>query len=182
MSYINHPIGLSLILAEAGVKDESVIIAAILHDTVEDNDGGSSSDTLTVTVNNVAPTANNDVATVNEDGPAVTIDLTGNDTDPGIDDLEISSIDIVTYSTKGTVTVNPDNDTVVYNPNGQFEYLTGGTSATDSFTYTVNDGMDTDTATVTVTINGVNDEPTLDDIADLTFDENRAHGACPSPV
>jgi guanosine-3',5'-bis(diphosphate) 3'-pyrophosphohydrolase len=37
--YINHPIDLANILVnEAGVKDPFVIVAAILHDTVEDTD------------------------------------------------------------------------------------------------------------------------------------------------
>ena len=37
--YINHPIALANVLAnEAGVDDERVLIAAILHDTIEDTD------------------------------------------------------------------------------------------------------------------------------------------------
>lgn len=37
--YINHPISLADILVnEAGISDESVIAAAILHDTIEDTD------------------------------------------------------------------------------------------------------------------------------------------------
>jgi GTP diphosphokinase / guanosine-3',5'-bis(diphosphate) 3'-diphosphatase len=37
--YINHPIALANVLAnEAGVEDECVFIAAILHDTIEDTD------------------------------------------------------------------------------------------------------------------------------------------------
>jgi guanosine-3',5'-bis(diphosphate) 3'-pyrophosphohydrolase len=37
--YINHPIALARVLAvEAGVRDEGVLIAAILHDTVEDTE------------------------------------------------------------------------------------------------------------------------------------------------
>jgi guanosine-3',5'-bis(diphosphate) 3'-pyrophosphohydrolase len=37
--YINHPIDLANILVnEAGVTDERVVIAAVLHDTVEDTD------------------------------------------------------------------------------------------------------------------------------------------------
>lgn len=35
--YINHPIGLANVLAnEGGITDETVLIAAVLHDTVED--------------------------------------------------------------------------------------------------------------------------------------------------
>lgn len=37
--YINHPIALASVLAnEAGVDDERVLIAAVLHDTVEDTE------------------------------------------------------------------------------------------------------------------------------------------------
>ena len=37
--YINHPIALARVLSvEAGIDDEDVLIAAILHDTVEDTD------------------------------------------------------------------------------------------------------------------------------------------------
>lgn len=37
--YINHPIALAnLLLNEAGVDDQRVLIAAILHDTIEDTD------------------------------------------------------------------------------------------------------------------------------------------------
>lgn len=37
--YINHPIAVATVLAaEAGVMDETVLIAAILHDTVEDTE------------------------------------------------------------------------------------------------------------------------------------------------
>jgi guanosine-3',5'-bis(diphosphate) 3'-pyrophosphohydrolase len=35
--YINHPIGLADVLAnEAGIEDERVLVAALLHDTIED--------------------------------------------------------------------------------------------------------------------------------------------------
>ena len=37
--YINHPIALANVLAnEAGVDEEAVLIAAVLHDTIEDTD------------------------------------------------------------------------------------------------------------------------------------------------
>lgn len=37
--YINHPIALAQVLAnEAGIDDERVLIAALLHDTIEDTD------------------------------------------------------------------------------------------------------------------------------------------------
>ena len=37
--YINHPIALANVLAnEAHIDDETILIAAILHDTIEDTD------------------------------------------------------------------------------------------------------------------------------------------------
>ncbi len=37
--YINHPIALAnLLLNEAGVEDQRILVAAILHDTIEDTD------------------------------------------------------------------------------------------------------------------------------------------------
>ncbi|WP_419194997.1 cadherin domain-containing protein, partial [Novipirellula herctigrandis] len=59
------------------------------------------------------------------------------------------------------LTVNADGS-YEYDPNGQFESLASGNSTTDSFSYTVRDRSGaTDTATVTVTINGVNDSPVI---------------------
>ena len=53
---------------------------------------------------------------------------------------------------------------IEYDPNGQFESLKAGETTTDTFTYTINDGKGgTDTASVTVTITGVNDTPTAND-------------------
>ncbi len=36
--YINHPIGVAMILWEAGVSDICALQAAVLHDTIEDTD------------------------------------------------------------------------------------------------------------------------------------------------
>lgn len=36
--YINHPIEVMKIISDAGIKDEDILIAAVLHDTVEDTD------------------------------------------------------------------------------------------------------------------------------------------------
>jgi VCBS repeat-containing protein len=73
------------------------------------------------------------------------------------------------------LTVNA-NGTFNYNPNGKFEVLKVGETATENFTYTVSDGNGgTDTATVTITINGVNDPPTLaQEIPDQTAIETNA--------
>ena len=128
--------------------------------------------TVTVTGVNDDPDAIDDTAGVGEDDTTpTTIDLTANDTDVEGDDVEILTID--TTGTQGTVTVNADNDTVDYDPNGAFESLGGGETAIDTFTYTVTDGNGgTDTATVTVTVTGANDDPVaVDDTASVGEDD-----------
>lgn len=59
------------------------------------------------------------------------------------------------------IVTNPINGTVTLNSNGTFSYVHNGSETTkDSFTYKVNDGTsDSDIATVTITINPVNDAP-----------------------
>ncbi len=146
--------------------------------TVSDGNGLTDTASVTVTINGVdevinnqAPVANNDTATTDEDNN-VTINVLTNDTDEDGDTLTITG---VTGST-GSVTIDGDN--IIYNPNGQFESLNAGETATDIFTYTVSDGNGlNDTATVTVTINGVdevinNQAPVLDTNNGLTVDED----------
>ncbi|MCB1491776.1 MAG: VCBS domain-containing protein, partial [Rhodobiaceae bacterium] len=51
--------------------------------------------------------------------------------------------------------------TFTYDPNGQFDALTAGQFSGDGFTYEIDDGHgETDTASVAITIDGVNDAPT----------------------
>ena len=118
----------------------------------------------TTDAENGALTAVDDVIVTDEDSEGMVI-ATANDTDPEGDDIEIVSVD--TTGLNGDVTIDPDNDTLVYDPNGQYEHLGTGETAEETFTYTVTDGNgNTDTATVTVTINGVNDDPdAMDDDA-----------------
>jgi Bacterial Ig domain/Bacterial cadherin-like domain len=75
--------------------------------------------------------------------------------------LQVASTD--TTGTKGAVSVNPDG-TIAYNPNGQFESLKVGQSATDTFKYRVKRGGKTSApATVTIRVAGVNDLPVAHD-------------------
>ncbi|MCP4388433.1 MAG: hypothetical protein GY802_09065, partial [Gammaproteobacteria bacterium] len=67
----------------------------------------------------------------------------------------------VTLASGALLTMNADGS-FSYDPNGQFDYLKAGESTTDDFAYTYDDGAGgTDTATVSITVNGVNDAPTL---------------------
>ena len=52
------------------------------------------------------------------------------------------------------------NGAIDYDPNGQFEDLAAGATASDAFTYTIVDDQGAQaTATVNFTINGLNDAP-----------------------
>jgi len=123
------------------------------------NDGNGETDTATVnlTVNpvNDAPVAQDNEMTANEDN-TVTIDVLSNDSDPENDELSISNLNV--EGTNGTVT--NQNGTLEYDPDGNFNSLAEGEQATDSFIYTVRDANGaTNTASVTVTIEGANDAP-----------------------
>ncbi|MET1414405.1 Ig-like domain-containing protein [Roseibium sp. HPY-6] len=90
-----------------------------------------------------------------EDAAFTTDSVLANDTGA----LGVSGLD--TTGTLGLITLNGDG-TVNYNPNGAFDGLDTGETATDTFLYTVSgDGGTSDTAEVTVTITGVNDAPTV---------------------
>ncbi len=157
-----------------GIADDGVFTIGL---QVDDGNGGVATTTTTLTVNNVIPTGNADSGpafTTNEGNAFTSDDATANDTDPaGINDpLTITSVD--NTGTTGLVTINDDNKSFDYDPNGQFETLGAGQSTTDTFTYTVSDD-DGGTATgipVTVTIDGVNDQPTDISLDNTSVAEN----------
>ena len=68
-----------------------------------------------------------------------------------------------TYDTHGAVTLVGDQ--VIYDPTAAYQTLAQGDTAIDTFAYTISDGHGgSATATVTMTVNGVNDAPVaLDD-------------------
>jgi len=109
---------------------------------------------------NNPPVAASDSAVTDADS-SITVDAPGvlvNDSDPDGDTLAVTAVD--TSGTVGTVTAWGPDGSFTYDPDGQFEYLPAGNSTSDSFTYTVSDGNGgTDTATVTVIINGVYNQP-----------------------
>ncbi len=103
---------------------------------------------VTVTQTNQPPTANNDSASTNED-TAVDINVLGNDTDP---DGQSLTVQIVSQPANGSVSVNA-NQTVRFAPNANW-------FGTTTFTYQAFDGIaPSNVATVTVTVNPVNDAP-----------------------
>ncbi|EGQ8789508.1 tandem-95 repeat protein, partial [Vibrio parahaemolyticus] len=113
--------------------------------------GVSESTTVSVDVTpvNDAPVAKDDIATTQED-TAVTIDVLPNDSDVDGDKLSIESASVP--KEQGTVEVV--NGKLVFTPAENF-------NGDAEITYTVTDGALTDQAKVTVTVNPVNDAPTI---------------------
>ncbi len=113
--------------------------------------GVSESTTVSVDVTpvNDAPVAKDDIATTQED-TAVTIDVLSNDTDVDGDKLSIQSATVPEAQGKVEIVDGKLVFTPAENFNGQAE-----------ITYTVTDGQLTDEAKVTVTVNPVNDAPTI---------------------
>ncbi|HCG5000512.1 TPA: tandem-95 repeat protein, partial [Vibrio parahaemolyticus] len=116
--------------------------------------------TVTVTPVNDSPVAVDDTTSIQED-TAVTIDVLTNDTDVDGDKLSIESASVP--KEQGTVEVVDGKlvFTPVENFNGHAEII-----------YTVTDGELTDEAKVTVTVNPVNDAPTIkvDAVESITED------------
>jgi uncharacterized protein YegL len=90
--------------------------------------------------------------------------ILGNDYDPDGDALTLVEVNgvalvpgaVITLASGALLTLNIDGS-FSYDPNGQFDSLGAGLLATDSFDYSIEDGNGgTDTATVTVTVVGVN--------------------------
>ncbi|MEX0285417.1 MAG: Ig-like domain-containing protein, partial [Paracoccaceae bacterium] len=137
--------------------------------TVDDGNGGTSTETVTITVTgqNDAPVALEVTDTVDEDGPGITISSAFSDVDAS--DLHTFSVD--TTGSLGAVTNNA-NGTFDYDPNGAFEVLAEGETATDTFTYTVDDGNGvTSTEIETITVTGQNDAPVTLEVIDAVDED-----------
>jgi VCBS repeat-containing protein len=122
--------------------------------TYKANDGSADSNVVTVTIAinpvNDAPVANNDNASVAEGGTLNGASVLANDTDAENDSLI------------ATLVSGPANaSSFTLNADGTYTYVhNGGETTTDSFTYKANDGsLDSNVATVTITITAVNDAP-----------------------
>ncbi|MCQ9080620.1 tandem-95 repeat protein [Vibrio parahaemolyticus] len=163
--------------AENGPKNGTVIVNSDGTVTYTPNDNyvgedtftyvvtsGGVSESTTVEVNvtpvNDAPVAKDDIATTQED-TAVTIDVLPNDTDVDGDTLSIQSASVP--SDQGTVEIVDGK--LVFTPAENF-------NGDAEITYTVTDGQLTDEAKVTVTVNPVNDAPTIkvDAVESITED------------
>ena len=153
---INSATG-AITVANSAVLDFETTPSFTLTVTASD---GSLSDTAAITVNvtnvNEAPVAGDDTATTPQNTAVTTGNVLGNDSDPEsvLNAGNITAFDAV--SANGGRVVNNGDGTFTYTPALNF-------TGTDTFTYTVSDGVLTDTATVTITVTpaGGNSVPTL---------------------
>ncbi|MBH0060067.1 tandem-95 repeat protein [Pseudoalteromonas sp. NZS71] len=131
--------------------------------TVSDNNGGTNTATVAITITavNDAPVANNDTATMAEDAAPILINVLANDSDVDADSLTISAASADTGSV--SVVGNQIQYTPAANVNG---LATVVYTAIDS-----NGGAST--ATLSITITPVNDEP-IANADTATMDEDAA--------
>jgi uncharacterized repeat protein (TIGR01451 family) len=127
--------------------------------TVSDGQGGTTSQTITLAITSVndAPVAQADTATTAQNTP-LTLDILANDSDIEGDSLSLTSFN-QTSSQGGTVSRDENgtqgdltDDKLLYTP-------ATGFSGIDSFTYTISDGTDSGTATVSITVISTTNQP-----------------------
>jgi hypothetical protein len=135
------------------------------------DDAQADIDAYAASLSNEAPTATDDTALASEDD-ALTVPAAGvlaNDTDPESGTLTVTAVNgaegdvgtAINLDSGAVLTLNADGS-YTYDPNGKFEDLTEGQFKTDTFEYTVSDEFGaSDTATVTVKIEGKADENTF---------------------
>jgi VCBS repeat-containing protein len=168
-------------MTHANANGENSLTVPVFTVTGVDADGDPASVTLTASVVDDVPHANDDSDSVKEDGP-VTADgnvVTGtggsdsNGTDGVLDAAGADGVTSVTWTdivsgqvsgTYGTLTVGTDGgySYALNNALAAIQSLDDGESHQDVFTYTITDGDgDTSAAVLTVTINGTNDAPAV---------------------
>ena len=150
-----------------GVESCTLTVFAAL---VTDQDANDPPNTIaanqvfTFSTPDTLPTAVNDAAVVNEDSGANALAVLANDTDP---DGGPKTIISATDPANGTVVITGGGTGLTYAPDANYCNNPPGTTP-DTFSYTLNGGS---TATVTVTVNCVDDGPAgVNDAATVTED------------
>ncbi|MFV8225659.1 Ig-like domain-containing protein, partial [Christiangramia aquimixticola] len=187
------PLTISVIANDTDLEDDSLVITAVTDPdngtaqiigneikyspdanfhgvdtfvyTITDNDCGTDTALVTVTVNslNDAPVAQPDAIRVNEGGVATTLVPVNNVVN---NTVLANDIDVDGDALTAVLVDNVSHGTLILNENGTFTYTHNGseTPSTDSFTYKVYDGkVFSNTVTVIITIIPVNDAPVAND-------------------
>ncbi len=149
----------------------------IYHIRIEtsDNGGLTYQKPFTITVTNVndAPIAIDDIGATDEDTvltvPAAGVLSNDSDEDAG-DTVTVSGSDAA--SAYGAVVNVAADGGYSYDPTAvtALQALSVGAIVTDTFTYTMTDGLLTDTAVVSIAVTGVNDNPTANDDTTTTLE------------
>jgi hypothetical protein len=149
-------------------RDDYSVVVRLWTDAASEMPGESRQLTATVTVRNRPPTANPDSGPgflTDEDSRITTISVLTNDDDPSFfDEISLVLGGFDAGQTKGLVSY-AGNGRFHYDPNGQFECLGEGETATDSFVYWMHDDDDLGairSAVVTIQILGNPEHYTLD--------------------
>ena len=151
--------------------------------TATDTTGLTVTQTFTITVTNPGPTAVDDAATTGENTP-VTGSVLGNDSDPDGDPLQVVSVSgsaggvgaVVAGSAGGAFRINADGS-YSFDPGTAFDDLAAGATRTTSVTYAISDGQGgTASATLTITVTGVNDAPIAGNNSHTTPEDTAVSG------
>ena len=179
--------------AAADALDASDTVTDVFTYTVSDGNGGIDTANITITVTGVNddPVAVNDTDSVNEDATITESSgselLVADDTDADASSsLTVTQIAVTggsnssvagssTYNsnfttitgTYGTLKVGADGSYTYVADQAAADALDASDTETDSFTYTVSDGTTTSTATLIITVTGINDDPTA--VADTGY-------------
>src|SRR4051794_26026158 len=139
-----------------------------------DGQGTTSAAVVTITIRGAddQPEAANDAAAIGENGvldvPAPGVLTNDADADAG-DTTAVVAVNGQTVAVgtqitliSGALLMMQANGSYRYDPNGKFEAIGAGQTATDSFAYTMADQHGaTSSASVTITIQGANDAPAV---------------------
>ncbi|WP_035160347.1 beta strand repeat-containing protein, partial [Cobetia crustatorum] len=139
--------------------------------TATDGNGGTIDDTFTLTVSNVVPVAVDDAATAVENVTPTTGNVLTNDSDGGADTdtLIVSQVDAdadnvgeaVAGDNGGLITIASDGS-YTFAQGTDFDDLADGESRVTAIDYQISDGQGgLDTATLSITVTGVNDAPVV---------------------
>ncbi len=181
----------------SGLGDGQSVTDTFVY-TIKDNANATTTANIVIKVlgldsegsGNNNPVATNNTNSVNEDATVsatdgstgATGDVLTNDTDADGDTLTVSAIQNSSGTsgtlgsgltgTYGTLTINADGSYSYAADQSAADDLDSGDQVTDVFTYTVSDGNGgQDTATITITITGVNDAPVAVDDTDAVLED-----------
>ncbi|QDT04437.1 Pentaxin family protein [Rubripirellula lacrimiformis] len=136
---------------------------------VEDNNGLTSQETVTITVTgtNDAPVAQLATDSASEDGSIISGTLSQTD----VDTNDTHTYSLVTGPSEGTAVVNGDGS-YTFDPNADFQDLADGETRDVTFVYEVedNNGL-TSQETVTITVTGTNDAPVAQSASDAAIED-----------